>query len=83
MPRIACLLAWPPGGDPYAPEREIERRAFFVDDRVLQQAKKVLGVKTDAEVVRLAVERIAEMDRFWRFMEKGRRTLRPGSVEEP
>lgn len=60
----------------------LKRRAFFVDDRALQQAKKVLGVKTDAEVVRLAVERIVEAEKFWQFMEKSRRTLQPGSVEE-
>jgi hypothetical protein len=45
--------------------------------------QKVLGVKTDAEVIRLAVERIVEMEKFWQFMEKSRRTLQPGNVEEP
>jgi hypothetical protein len=64
-------------------QAKLKRRAFFVDDRALQQAKKVLGVKTDAEVVRLAVERIVEIEKFWQFMEKSRRTLQPGSVEEP
>lgn len=61
----------------------LKRRSFFVDDRSLRQAKKVLGVKTDAEVIRLSVERIVEMERFWQFMEKSRHTLAPGSVEEP
>ena len=61
----------------------LKRRSFFVDDRVLRQAKKVLGVKTDAEVIRLSVERIAEMEELWQFMQKSRRTLQPGSVEEP
>jgi hypothetical protein len=64
-------------------QAKLKRRAFFVDDRALQQAKKVLGVKTDAEVIRLAVERIVEIEEFWQFMEKSRRTLQPGSVEEP
>ena len=61
----------------------LKRRSFFVDDRTLRQAKKVLGVKTDAEVIRLSVERIAEMEEWWQFMQKSRRTLQPGSVEEP
>lgn len=61
----------------------LKRRSFFVDDRTLRQAKKALGVKTDAEVIRLSVERIAEMEEFWQFMQKSRRTLPPGSVEEP
>jgi hypothetical protein len=54
-----------------------------VDDRTLRQAKKVLGVKTDAEVIRLSVERVAEMEEWWQFMQKSRRALQPGSVEEP
>ena len=61
----------------------LKRRSFFVDDRTLRQAKKVLGVKTDAEVIRLSLERIAETEKFWQFMEKSRHTLQPGSIEEP
>jgi hypothetical protein len=60
----------------------LKRRSFFVNDRTLRQAKKVLGVKTDAEVIRLSVERVAEMEKFWQFMRKSRHTLSPGSVEE-
>ena len=62
---------------------KLQRRAFFVDDRALQRAKKALGVKTDAEVIRLSVERIAEMEEFWQFMRKSRHTLKPGSLERP
>lgn len=61
----------------------LKRRAFFVDDQTLRRAKKVLGVKTDAEVIRLSVERVVEMDEFWRFMKKSRHTLKPGSFAEP
>ncbi len=39
------------------------------------------GVKTDAEVVRISVGRIAEMEEFWEFMNKSRRTLKPGGLE--
>lgn len=66
-----------------ATEAKLKRKSFFVDEVALQRAKKVLGAKTDAEVIRLAVDRIAEMEAFWRFMNKTRGTLRPGSIEAP
>ena len=59
----------------------LKRKSFFVDERTLHRAKKALKVKTNAEVIRLSVERIAEMEEFWKFMKKTRRTLKPGSVE--
>ena len=62
---------------------KLQRRSFFVDERTLQRAKKALGVKTNAEVIRLSVERIAEMEEFWQFMRKSRHTLQPGSLERP
>jgi len=57
----------------------LKRKAFFVDERALRRAKKVLGVGTDAEVVRLSVDRVAEMEAFWRFMRRTRKSLKPGS----
>lgn len=62
---------------------KLKRKSFFVDELALQRAKKALGAKTDAEVIRLSVERIAEMEAFWQFMSKSRRTLSPGSIEAP
>jgi hypothetical protein len=59
------------------------RKSFFVDERALKRAKKLLGVTTDAEVIRLSVERVAEMEALWRFMEKTRGSVPPGSFEEP
>jgi hypothetical protein len=38
-------------------------------------------VPTDAEVVRLSLERAAEMEEFWRFMQQSRRILKPGSIK--
>ena len=61
----------------------LTRKAFFVDTRALRRAKKLLGVTTDAEVVRASVDRIAEMEEFWRFMKNSRRILKPGSVKTP
>jgi len=62
---------------------KLKRKSFFVDELALQRAKRALGAKTDAEVIRLSVERIAEMEAFWQFMSKSRRTLSPGSIEAP
>jgi hypothetical protein len=60
----------------------LKRKSYFVDERVLSRAKKALGVKTEAEAIRLSVERVAEMEEFWEFMKKSRQSLRPGNVEE-
>ena len=60
----------------------LKRKSFFVDESILRQAKRALGVKTDAEAVRMSVERIAEMEEFWKFMKKSRHTLKPGSLEK-
>jgi hypothetical protein len=62
-------------------KRSLKRRAFFVDERSLRRAKKALGLATDAEVVREALDRVAEMEEFWKFMKETRDTLEPGSVE--
>ncbi len=62
---------------------KLKRKAFFVDERTLRRAKKALAVRTDAEVVRLSVERVAEMEAFWEFMRRTHRSLKPGSVERP
>ncbi len=64
-----------------AAKAKLKRKSFFVDERALNRARKALGVKTDAQVVRLSVERIAEMEEFWEFMKKSRHTLRPGTLE--
>jgi hypothetical protein len=36
----------------------LKRKSFFVDERQLARAKKILGVPTDAEVVRLSIEQV-------------------------
>ena len=61
---------------------KLKRASFFVDERALRRAKKALGVKTNAEVIRLSVERVVEMEEFWQFMEKSRHTVKPDSFEE-
>jgi Arc/MetJ family transcription regulator len=51
------------------------RKSFFVAPRTVARARRALGVGTDAEAVRLALERVVEMDAFWRFMAATRATL--------
>jgi hypothetical protein len=66
-----------------AKKKVLKRRAFFVDERSLRRAKKALGLATDAEVVREAVDRVAEMEEFWKFMKETRGIVDPGSLETP
>ena len=61
----------------------LKRKSFFVDEQALNRAKRVLGVATDAEVVRLSVARITEMEEFWRFMKQTRGALKFGSLKSP
>ena len=61
----------------------LKRKSFFVDEARVLRAKKVLGVSTDAEVVRISIERVIEMEEFWRFMKKSRGPLKPGSIRLP
>jgi hypothetical protein len=68
---------------PMAKKAILKRKAFFVDERSLRRAKKVLGLATDAEVVREAIDRVAEMEEFWKFMKETRGVVEPGSLETP
>ena len=66
-----------------AREGTLKRASFFIDIRALRRARNALGASSDAETVRMSVEHIADMERFWRFMKKSRRKLKPGSIEAP
>ena len=57
----------------------LKRKSFFIDEATLQEAKRALHVESDAEAVRLSLEQVAEMGRFWRFMNKSKGKLKPGS----
>lgn len=59
----------------------LKRKSFFIDEGALGRAKRAMGVQTDAEAVREALERTAEMEVFWRFMKRSRHALKPGSVK--
>jgi hypothetical protein len=62
---------------------KLKRKSFFVDERALHRAKRALGLKSDAEVVRLSVQTVAEMEEFWNFMSKSRSTLKSGAISKP
>jgi hypothetical protein len=61
----------------------LKRKSFFVDEQAIGRARKVLGVRTDSEAVRASIELIAEMEVFWRFMERSRGALPAGTIETP
>ena len=63
------------------PEPALTRKSFFVNPRTVRRVQKVLGVGTAAEAVRVALERVDEMETFWRFMTRTRAKLTPGSFE--
>jgi hypothetical protein len=87
MPIIRTMYAYAPdmaqAEEHMAQTTGLKRKSFFVEERMLKRAKKALGVPTDAEVVRLSLERAAEMEDFWRFMQQSRRILKPGSIKRP
>ncbi len=64
-----------------AARSSLKRKAFFVDEGAVRRARKALGAQTDAEAIRTSLERVAEMEDFWRFMKRTRHSLRPGSIE--
>jgi hypothetical protein len=72
----ACLAE-----DIMASHSNLKRKAFFVDEETVRRARKALGATTDAEAIRASLERVAEMEDFWRFMKRSRRSLRSGSIE--
>jgi hypothetical protein len=70
------------GGEMPRPKK-LKRKSFFIDEEVLSRARRVVGAATEAEVVRLSLERMVEMESFWRFMSRNRGKLKPGSFESP
>ena len=61
----------------------LKRRSFVIDEQAPKRAKRLLRVASDGEAIRVSLERVAEMERFWRFMEGSRAKLAAGSVERP
>jgi hypothetical protein len=64
-------------------ETKLARKSFFVAPGALRRAKRALGVKSDAEAVRLALEWIARSEEHWRLLKKTSGKLRRGSFRRP
>ena len=64
-------------------KKKLTRKAFYVDERLLRRAKKVLGLRSEGEVVRVSMERALAMEEFWKFMKETKGVLEPGSLENP
>jgi hypothetical protein len=64
-------------------EARLTRKSFFVDARALRRAKRALGVKTDAEAVRLALEWITRNEEHWQFLKHTSGTIATGSFRLP
>ena len=83
MPGIALSYAcyYRECEDKMAKEATLTRRSFYIDQKTLRRAKRALRVRTDAEAIRLSLERVAEMEQFWQFMTKTRGVVKRGSVD--
>jgi Arc/MetJ family transcription regulator len=57
----------------------LTRKSFFVDERELEEARRALGVDSDAETVRAALREVSRMKALARFMARTRGSLPPGS----
>jgi hypothetical protein len=57
----------------------LKRRSYFVNDKAIQRAKRLLGAASDADVVRIAIDRVIEMERFREFVNKTKGSLPRGS----
>jgi uncharacterized protein YjbK len=68
-------------GDQVRKETTLTRKSFYIDTSTLRRAKRALRVRTDAEAIRLSLERVAEMEAFWQFMTKNQGVLKRGSVQ--
>ena len=62
-------------------ETVLTRKSFYINPATLRRARRALRVRTDAEAIRLSLERVAEMEAFWQFMTKSRAALKRGSLQ--
>ena len=61
----------------------LKRKSFFIDEETLLKAKNALRTRTDAETIRISLQRAADAEEFWRFMSLSRKKLKIGSIEAP
>ena len=58
------MLLWSECEDKMAKETALTRKSFYIDQKTLRRARQILRVRTDAEAIRLSLERVAEMEKF-------------------
>ncbi len=58
---------------------KLVRKSYYVDQNVIKKAKKILGVQSEAEAIRISVRRMLEMSEYWEFMDKTSNSLKKGS----
>ena len=58
---------------------KLKRKSFFVDESELEEARKALGLATDAETIRAALREVVRMKVLSRFMDRTRGSLAAGS----
>ena len=57
------------------------RKSCFVDIAMVKKAVKVLGASSEAEAIRISVQRMVEMEEFWKFMDKTSGSVKKGSFK--
>ncbi len=57
------------------------RKSYFIDPDIVKKAVKVLGVNSEAEAIRISVQRIVEMAEFWDFMDESTNSVKRGSFK--
>ena len=67
--------------DGHVSKQNLQRKSCFIDTRALKGAKRLLRVSSDAEAIRVSLDRVAEIERFDRYMEASRGKLPNGSIE--
>ncbi|HRI70683.1 MAG TPA: hypothetical protein PK156_40905 [Polyangium sp.] len=66
-----------------ASNRGLKRKSYFVDENMVQRAKKLLRAETDSDAVRISLERLVENEEFWQFMDDTAGALDGDSFERP
>ena len=61
----------------------LERKAFFVEPKTLKSARRILGARSDSEAVRLALDRVKEIEESWKPLLKLAGVAKGESFREP
>lgn len=64
-----------------AQDSRMVRKSYFVDPKLIGEATKLTGAKSEAEALRKIIATYVQQQRFWRFMEKSAGKLKRGSFK--